>query len=122
MNTAGAMFLVVARRRQAWPQSWCGRAWMPERFPEEKMMRMLARVALAVAALALTPVPPAAAAGDPPVAKRAAVPSRGFAGIPAKACRPGFTQAGPQLCVMEVARGPASFANAVLDCMDLGAR
>src|SRR4051794_37198374 len=94
---------------------------MPGRFPEEKMMRTLARVTLAVAALALTPALPVAA-GDPPLAKKAARPSRGFAGIPAKSCRPGFTQAGPQLCVMEVARGPASFANAVLDCMDLGAR
>jgi hypothetical protein len=38
-----------------------------------------------------------------------------------KACRAGYTQQGTRLCVSG-GRGPATFANAVLDCMDSGGR
>jgi hypothetical protein len=40
---------------------------------------------------------------------------------PAVACRPGYAQQGFWLC-MTGSRGPASFANAFLDCMDSGGR
>jgi hypothetical protein len=38
----------------------------------------------------------------------------------AKACRTGYAKQGARLCITGV-RGPATFANAVLDCMDSGA-
>jgi hypothetical protein len=82
----------------------------------------LATAALAVAA-ALSTVSPvsAAPAGDPaPAVSRAAAPPHG---IPKKNCRTGFgyAQQGTFLC-MTGQRGPASFANAMLDCMDLAGR
>src|SRR5690349_16481037 len=43
------------------------------------------------------------------------------ADVPSITCRPGYLQEGYWLC-MSGARGPASFANAVLDCMDSGGR
>jgi hypothetical protein len=42
-------------------------------------------------------------------------------GVPASTCRPGYVQQGFWLC-MTGTRGPASFANAALDCADSGAR
>jgi hypothetical protein len=41
--------------------------------------------------------------------------------VPSTTCRPGYAQQGFRLC-MTGSRGPASFANAFLDCMDSGGR
>jgi hypothetical protein len=93
---------------------------MSARILKEQVLKMLARTTLAAAALALMPMLPAAAAGDPPVAKNAAVTPEG-AGVPHKTCRAGFAPQGVWLC-MTGTRGPATFANAMFDCMNLGAR
>jgi hypothetical protein len=45
----------------------------------------------------------------------------GTSDVPNSTCRPGYLQQGNWLC-MTGARGPASLANAFLDCMDSGAR
>jgi len=42
-------------------------------------------------------------------------------GVPAGTCRSGYSQQGFWLC-MTSSRGPASFANAMLDCRDSGGR
>jgi hypothetical protein len=41
--------------------------------------------------------------------------------VPSATCRPGYIQQGFRLCITG-SRGPASFANAFLDCMDSGGR
>jgi hypothetical protein len=58
--------------------------------------------------------------GPTPAVSRAAAPPHG---IPKKNCRTafGYAQQGAFLC-MTGQRGPASFANAMLDCMDLAGR
>jgi hypothetical protein len=56
---------------------------------------------------------------DPPVAKRQAIVADH--GVPHKTCRGGFLQQGNFLC-MTAPHDPATFANAMLTCMDQQAR
>lgn len=83
-------------------------------------MKLLTNLAFSAAILATAPVLPALAAGDPPVARSAVVTPEG-SGVPKKSCRSGFAKKGVWLC-MTGTRGPATFANAMYDCMNLGAR
>jgi hypothetical protein len=57
--------------------------------------------------------------GEAPVPTREA--GAGAADIPSPVCRLGFVQQGAFLC-MTGTRGPTSFANAVVECMDSGGR
>jgi hypothetical protein len=62
---------------------------------------------------------------NPPLGDPGEAPSKGAVkaehGVPNVVCRPGYEQQGFWLC-MTGSRGPASFANAMLDCMDSGGR
>jgi hypothetical protein len=89
------------------------------------MIKKVALLVAGAAALTLTATAtmaasPAQMAQDPPPAAKAAPLS---AGVPASLCRTGFGyfREGSRLCMTSV-RGPATFANATVDCADIFGR
>lgn len=94
-----------------------------------RLARLLMSLAVPVALLSVAPT----LAQEQPTASRSVVSkdpknvlkSQGAVeadhGVPSTFCRAGYVQQGTWLCMAD-ARGPNSFANAMLDCMDSGGR